>query len=59
MVPGPRLPRGAPAFTAGAPGGRTIISALPQVVCNLVDLKATAQAAIEAPRLHTEGGEVR
>jgi gamma-glutamyltranspeptidase/glutathione hydrolase len=51
--------RGAPAFTAGAPGGRGIISALPQVVSNLVDLKATAQAAVEAPRLHTEGAEVQ
>jgi gamma-glutamyltranspeptidase/glutathione hydrolase len=58
MVPVLGFRRGAPAFTAGAPGGRTIISALPQVVCNLVDLKATAQAAIEAPRLHTEGREV-
>ena len=58
MVPVLGLKRGAPLFTAGAPGGRTIISALPQVVSNLVDLKATAQAAIEAPRVHTEGGEV-
>jgi gamma-glutamyltranspeptidase/glutathione hydrolase len=58
MVPVLGFRRGAPAFTAGAPGGRTIISALPQVVANLVDQKATAQAAIEAPRLHTEGGEV-
>jgi gamma-glutamyltranspeptidase/glutathione hydrolase len=58
MVPVLGFKRGAPAFTAGAPGGRGIISALPQVVGNLVDLKATAQAAVEAPRVHTEGGEV-
>ena len=58
MVPVLGFRRGAPAFTAGAPGGRTIISALPQVVCNLVDGRTTAQAAIEAPRLHTEGSEV-
>jgi gamma-glutamyltranspeptidase / glutathione hydrolase len=58
MVPVLGFKRGAPAFTAGAPGGRGIISALPQVVSNLVDLKATAQAAIEAPRIHTEGAEV-
>jgi gamma-glutamyltranspeptidase / glutathione hydrolase len=58
MVPVLGFKRGAPAFTAGAPGGRGIISALPQVVSNLVDLKATPQAAIEAPRVHTEGGEV-
>jgi gamma-glutamyltranspeptidase/glutathione hydrolase len=59
MVPVLGFKRGAPAFTAGAPGGRGIISALPQVVSNLVDLKATAQAAVEAPRLHTEGAEVQ
>ncbi len=58
MVPVLGFKRGAPAFTAGAPGGRGIISALPQVVSNLVDLKASPQAAIEAPRVHTEGGEV-
>jgi gamma-glutamyltranspeptidase / glutathione hydrolase len=58
MVPVLGFKRGAPAFTAGAPGGRGIISALPQVVANLVDLKATAQAAVEAPRVHTEGAEV-
>jgi gamma-glutamyltranspeptidase / glutathione hydrolase len=58
MVPVLGFRRGAPAFTAGAPGGRTIISALPQVVANLIDHKAHPQAAIEAPRLHTEGGEL-
>jgi gamma-glutamyltranspeptidase/glutathione hydrolase len=58
MVPVLGFKRGAPAFTAGAPGGRGIISALPQVVSNLVDLKAAPQAAVEAPRVHTEGGEV-
>jgi gamma-glutamyltranspeptidase/glutathione hydrolase len=58
MVPVLGFKRGKPAFTAGAPGGRGIISALPQVVSNLADLKASAQEAVEAPRLHTEGGEV-
>jgi gamma-glutamyltranspeptidase/glutathione hydrolase len=58
MVPVLGFQRGKPAFAAGAPGGRGIISALPQVVSNLVDLKASAQAAVEAPRVHTEGGEV-
>jgi gamma-glutamyltranspeptidase/glutathione hydrolase len=58
MVPVLGFKRGAPAFTAGAPGGRGIISALPQVISNLVDLKASPQAAVEAPRVHTEGGEV-
>jgi gamma-glutamyltranspeptidase / glutathione hydrolase len=58
MVPALGLRRGAPAFSVGAPGGRGIISAIPQVISNLVDGKATAPAAVEAPRLHTEGGDV-
>jgi gamma-glutamyltranspeptidase / glutathione hydrolase len=58
MVPALGFRRGAPAFALGAPGGRAIISAIPQVISNLVDGKATAPAAVEAPRLHTEGGEV-
>jgi len=58
MVPALGFRRGRPAFTVGAPGGRGIISAIPQVIANLVDGKATAQAAVEAPRVHTEGAEV-
>ena len=58
MVPVLGFKRGAPAFTLGAPGGRGIISAHPAGLSNLVDLKASPQAAIEAPRVHTEGGEV-
>jgi len=58
MVPALGFRKGRPFFTMGAPGGRGIISAIPQVIANLVDDKATAQAAIEAPRVHTEGAEV-
>ncbi len=58
MVPVLGFRRGKPAFTLGAPGGRGIVSAIPQVISNMVDLKAGPQAAIEAPRVHTEGGEV-
>ena len=58
MVPVLGFRRGRPALTLGAPGGRGIISAIPQVIVNLVDGRATPQAAVEAPRLHTEGGEV-
>ena len=58
MVPALGFRRGRPAFTLGAPGGRTIISAIPQVIANLADGKVTAQAAVEAPRVHTEGAEV-
>ena len=39
-------------------GGRKIISAIPQILSNLADLRLTPQAAIEAPRLHTEGGDL-
>jgi gamma-glutamyltranspeptidase/glutathione hydrolase len=58
MVPVLGFRRGQPAFTVGAPGGRGIISAIPQVVANLVDERASAQSAVEAPRVHTEGGDV-
>jgi gamma-glutamyltranspeptidase/glutathione hydrolase len=58
MVPALGFRRGRPAFTLGAPGGRGIISAIPQVIANLVDGRATAQAAVEAPRVHTDGGDV-
>ncbi|HXH81953.1 MAG TPA: gamma-glutamyltransferase [Candidatus Tectomicrobia bacterium] len=58
MVPVLGFRRGRPALTLGAPGGRGIISAIPQVVVNLVDGRATMQAAVEAPRVHTDGGDV-
>jgi gamma-glutamyltranspeptidase/glutathione hydrolase len=43
----------------GAPGGRKIVSAVTQVLANLIDLGLGPQAAVEAPRLHTEGGAVQ
>lgn len=55
MVPVLGFRRGEPYLTLGAPGGRKIISAIPQVLSNLADLGLTPQAAIEAPRLHSEG----
>lgn len=58
MVPVLAFRRGEPYLTLGAPGGRKIISAIPQVLSNLADLKLTPQAAIEAPRLHTEGDDL-
>jgi gamma-glutamyltranspeptidase/glutathione hydrolase len=58
MVPVLALRRGEPYLSLGAPGGRKIISAIPQVLSNLADLKLAPQAAIEAPRLHTEGGDL-
>jgi gamma-glutamyltranspeptidase / glutathione hydrolase len=45
-----------PYLAAGAPGGRKIVSAIPQVLANMIDFDLGPQAAVEAPRLHTEGG---
>ena len=58
MVPALAFRRGQPYLAVGAPGGRKIVSAIPQVIANLADSKVSIQQAIEAPRLHTEGGPV-
>src|SRR5439155_16701502 len=58
MVPTLGFKRGQPYLTLGAPGGRAIVSAIPQVIANLVDGRGSLQAAVEAPRLHPEGGDV-
>jgi gamma-glutamyltranspeptidase/glutathione hydrolase len=58
MVPVLGFRRGLPYLTLGAPGGRKIVSAIPQVLSNLSDMRLSPQAAIEAPRLHTEGGDL-
>jgi gamma-glutamyltranspeptidase/glutathione hydrolase len=59
MVPALGFKRGRPYLTIGAPGGRAIVSAIPQVLANLADGRGSLQDAVEAPRLHTEGGDVR
>ena len=58
MVPVLGFRKGEPYFTLGAPGGRKIISVIPQILSNLIDVGDSAQAATEAPRLHTEGGDL-
>jgi gamma-glutamyltranspeptidase/glutathione hydrolase len=55
MVPVLGFKKGKPYLALGAPGGRKIIGAIPQVVANLVDTRGTLQEAIDAPRLHHEG----
>ena len=55
MVPVLGFKKGKPYLRLGAPGGRKIIGAIPQVVANLVDTNGSLQAAIDAPRLHHEG----
>jgi len=54
MVPALGFRSGRPYLAVGAPGGRRIISAVPQVIANLVDGAPSPQAAIEAPRVHME-----
>jgi len=58
MTPFLALRDGAPYLAVGAPGGRKIVSAVPQVLANLIDFALGPQAAVEAPRLHCEGGPV-
>jgi gamma-glutamyltranspeptidase/glutathione hydrolase len=58
MVPALGFRQGEPYLTVGAPGGRKIVSAIPQVIANVADAGDTPQQAIEAPRVHTEGGEL-
>jgi gamma-glutamyltranspeptidase/glutathione hydrolase len=58
MTPFLALRDGAPYLAVGAPGGRRIVSAVPQVLANMIDGALGPQAAVEAPRLHTEGGAI-
>ena len=58
MVPVLGFKNGEPYLTLGAPGGRRIVSAIPQVIATLVDSGCDLQEAIEAPRLHAESAEV-
>ena len=58
MTPVLGFRRGRPYLTLGAPGGRRIVSAIPQVLATLIDRRCAFQAAVEAPRLHTEGGDL-
>jgi gamma-glutamyltranspeptidase/glutathione hydrolase len=55
MTPFLALKAGAPYLAVGAPGGRKIVTAVPQVLSNLIDFGLAPQPACEAPRLHTEG----
>jgi len=58
MVPVLGFRRGEPFFTLGAPGGRKIVSVVPQILSNMIDVGNSPQAAMEAPRLHTEGTDL-
>jgi gamma-glutamyltranspeptidase/glutathione hydrolase len=49
------LKDGKPLLCAGAPGDVKIITALVQVIVNVIDHEMSAQPAISAPRIHCDG----
>ncbi len=49
------LKDGKPFAAVGSPGGRRVISAVYQIVVNLIDYGLSIQPAISAPRIHSEG----
>jgi gamma-glutamyltranspeptidase/glutathione hydrolase len=67
IVPGKRGVGGAPVIVfkegkphiaAGAPGGSRIITAVFQTILNIVERGMDAQAAVSAPRCHSEEGNI-
>ena len=52
------LQDGRPKIAIGSPGGRRVITAVAQVLLNILDYGMGPQAAITAPRVHTEGIKV-
>ncbi|MGN6189942.1 MAG: gamma-glutamyltransferase family protein, partial [Conexibacter sp.] len=48
---------GRPLVALGAPGGRKIVTAMLQVILNMVDFGMDVQQAIAAPRIHCEGAD--
>jgi gamma-glutamyltranspeptidase/glutathione hydrolase len=58
MAPTVLLRDGAAELVLGSAGSNRIRSALLQVIVNVVDRGAPAQAAVDAPRLHVEDGTV-
>ena len=48
----------APVLALGAPGGRKVLTAVQQIVHNVVDFGLGMQAAVSAPRIHCESGLV-
>jgi gamma-glutamyltranspeptidase / glutathione hydrolase len=52
MTPTIVLKDGKPAIVTGAPGGSRIITAVLQVVLNVIDFKRDIGAAVAAPRVH-------
>ena len=52
MTPTIVLHRGKPLIVTGAPGGSRIITAVLQVLVNVVDFRMSIAEAVQAPRIH-------
>jgi gamma-glutamyltranspeptidase/glutathione hydrolase len=52
MTPTILVKEGRPLIVIGAPGGRTIINSVLQIILNIVDHNMNIAQAIEAPRIH-------
>ena len=58
MTPTIMLKNGKPFLSVGSPGATRIISALTQIIVNVVDFRMNIQDAIEAPRIHCMTGDI-
>ena len=58
MAPTIVLRDGFPEFAVGLPGGVRIFTSVLQAIVNLIDHRMTAQEAVEAPRVWTQGQDV-
>jgi gamma-glutamyltranspeptidase/glutathione hydrolase len=58
MTPTIMLKNGKPFLSVGSPGATRIISALTQIIVNVVDFRMNIQDAIDAPRIHCMTGDV-
>ena len=51
--------QGGPFLAVGSPGGRKVLTAVQQVIHNVVDFGLGMQAAVSAPRIHCEGSPLQ
>jgi gamma-glutamyltranspeptidase/glutathione hydrolase len=58
MTPTIMLKDGKPFMSLGSPGATRIISALTQIIVNVVDFRMNIQDAIDAPRIHCMTGDI-
>ncbi len=58
MAPVVVLRDGKPLLGLGLPGGRFIVTVTSQLLVDVLDFKQTPEQAVNAPRIHNEGGHV-